>query len=205
MQNAFIYNTKNVQLSKAFEMNIKDFKVGGKSVFDRVPVVGYFRSTNPKVKNEDFLIVNLHLASGQDNDENHLVAMVMVEQNLNEELKKQGISTREYDRIIMGDFNDNPHLKDEDGNSVYLPTLYNYMKLKGYKDYVDESHLTTRMSKNMNSIIDHILVKKNLQDNIPTSKTIIYKPDNTNKKSLINWRTIYSDHYPVHISIKLNL
>ncbi|MCW3807057.1 endonuclease/exonuclease/phosphatase family protein [Plebeiibacterium marinum] len=204
MQNAFIYNTNSAHLSKVFEMNINDFKVGAKSIFDRVPLVGYFKATNPKVKNEDFLIVNLHLASGQDNDENHIVAMIMVEQNLNEELKAHGISTREYDRIILGDFNDNPYLKDETGNNVYLPTLYNYMKLKGYKDYVDETFQTTRMSKNMNSIIDHILVKENLQENIPSSKATIYKPDVKNKSTLNNWRSNYSDHFPISIEIDFN-
>ncbi len=204
MQNAFIYNTANVQLISAFEMSVPDFKVGKKAVFDRVPLVAYFKSTDPKIKNEDFILVNLHLASGKDNDENHLAAMVIIEQNLNNCLKKNGISTREYDRIILGDFNDDPFQKNADGNPIYISTLYDYMALKGYKDYVDESFKSTRMSNNFNSIIDHILVYKNLQNNIDHSKASIYLPPNKSEKDFFKWRSNYSDHFPVYIEIGLN-
>ncbi|WP_075604104.1 endonuclease/exonuclease/phosphatase family protein [Saccharicrinis aurantiacus] len=201
MQNAFIYNTAKVELASVFEMPVPDYNVGPKSLFDRVPLVGYFKSTNSKVKNPGFVIVNLHLASGKDNDENHLAAMVMVEQNLSYYMGQNHISNREQDRIILGDFNDNPHQLKSNGEPAFIQTLYNYMELKGYKDYVDQSFESTRMSKNFNSIIDHILVKKQLHDNIREAKATMYLPPDRSDEGFKKWRATYSDHFPMYIEL----
>ncbi len=204
MQNAFIYNSTKVELSAVFELPVPAYHVGPKYLFDRVPLVGYFKSTNSNLNNEDFILVNLHLASGQHNDENHLAAMVIVEQNLSTYMNQNGISNREYDRIILGDFNDNPYAKDFNNAPKYLSTLYDYMQAKGYRDYVDQSFKSTRMNNNFNSIIDHILVKMQLQDNIKTLKANMYLPPDTSKAGLKKWRTTFSDHFPIYIEVGLN-
>lgn len=54
MQNAFIYNSKKVDLSKSSEMEVPKFKVGEKPLFDRAPLVGYFEIKNEKVRNKGF-------------------------------------------------------------------------------------------------------------------------------------------------------
>ncbi len=204
MQNAFIYNTKKVRLISAFEMPVPDYNVGPKSLFDRVPLVGYFETLEGgRGKNEKFIVVNLHLASGQQNDENHLAAMVIVEQNLGYYLGQNDLNNREYDRIILGDFNDNPFKIDKDGDAVYIPTMYDYLKLKGYKHLVDASFKSTRMSKNFNSIIDHILVSRTLRDNVKQPLAKMYVPSDTTKDGFYQWRRMYSDHFPVYIDMVL--
>jgi endonuclease/exonuclease/phosphatase family metal-dependent hydrolase len=203
MQNAFIYNSENVSLEAFFIMPVPDYQVGAKPLFDRPPLVVFFKGRHPALTNPGFVMVNVHLASGQDNDENHLAAMVIIEQNITRFLGANGLSTRERDRIILGDFNDNPFATNANGMKIHIPTLYQYMALKNYRHMVDSTFVSTRMSQNFNSIIDHILVSKGLWDNLKTQKAGMYLPADTSASGLKEWRRVYSDHFPLFLDIRL--
>lgn len=190
MQNAFIYDQSKVELKKVFELIVPDYSIGDKKAFDRKPLVGYFV---PKGSEDGFVIVNLHLASGQDNYENHLASMVMIEQNLGTQLKNYGVEN-EKDIIILGDLNDNP-FKNSD-------IMVDYLKEKGYIHLIDKSFGSTRMDNNLTSIIDHIFISKNAQKHIVQSKASIYKPKDMSKEGQKKWRTVYSDHFPLYIEYK---
>lgn len=137
MQNAFIYNSNKVELKEVFELNVPDYYIGNKKAFDRKPLIGYFV---PKDSDNGFVIVNLHLASGQSNDENHMAAMIMIEQNLGYYLRKNGIDKSEKDIIILGDLNDNPFkLKSNSKCCKYSNLMYEYMGEKGYTNLVDKT------------------------------------------------------------------
>ena len=199
IQCAFVWNTQRVKHLKIFDFSFPNEIVGEKRLFDRKPLIGYFVAIENGKRRNDFLLVNVHLTSGQDNDENHLAAMVILEQNIDDALKKNGI--KESDRIILGDFNDNPFAKEGD-RLKYSDFLYKYLRWKGYSNLVNENTGTTRMNKYLSSIIDHILVNNSAKRHIPDTVAVRYFPSN-NKNVLAQWRKTYSDHFPLTFQIKI--
>jgi endonuclease/exonuclease/phosphatase family metal-dependent hydrolase len=210
MQNAFLYNGSVISLASAFEMPVPKIVVGEKSLFDRLPLVGHFIVSAEELDNNEFVIVNLHLASGQDNDENHLAAMVIVEQNLNNELKDRDIlekrETGRYaleEKIILGDFNDNPYALKSNGECCqYLDLMYDYMEKRQYTDLVTKDVISTRMNANYNSIIDHVMIHRRLKNELTPDKLRIYQPcDPIDNDCLLNFRRVYSDHFPLYFTL----
>lgn len=117
--------------------------VGDKHLYDRLPLIGYFEAIKEGKGTNDFIVINNHLVSGQNNDENHIAAMIILEQKLNDILKENKI--KETDRIIFRDFNDNPFVRDKNENLRYTGILYDYMKWKNYDDQVNIFTGATRM------------------------------------------------------------
>lgn len=200
MSNAFIWNTARVRAVKMFSVEFPNEYVGKKPLFDREPLVGYFEAKKGSEYTNDFLITNVHLTSGQYNDENHIVAMIIIEQNMNTLLKSKHI--KESDRIILGDFNDNPFAKDDAGKPRYTDLLYRYMEWKKYTDLVTDTTGATRMDSNLSSTIDHILVNNSAarhltQESQKNAERIFPESD------LAQWRDTYSDHFPLVIEIKV--
>src|SRR5690606_34361160 len=151
----FIYNADKVSLKKVFELPVPDMYIGEKKAFDRKPLIGYFESVD---NSDGFVLVNVHLASGQDNDENHMASMIIIEQSFEHAFKKYGIDGNEKDIIVLGDFNDNPwNLKRNGECCATSDLMYKYMEEKGYTNLVNASFRSTRMNKKFSSIIDHVL------------------------------------------------
>jgi endonuclease/exonuclease/phosphatase family metal-dependent hydrolase len=200
MSNAFIWNAAKVRAVKMFSVEFPNEYVGKKPLFDREPLVGYFEMKKGFEYTNDFLITNVHLTSGQDNDENHIVAMVIIEQNMNTLLKSQHI--KESDRIILGDFNDNPFAKDDANKPEYTDLLYKYMEWKKYTDLVNETTGATRMDANLSSTIDHILVNNSAANHL-TQKSKKNTERIFPQGDLAQWRQTYSDHFPLVIEIKV--
>lgn len=209
MQNAFLYNTAKITLKQAFEMDVPYYKVGGDPLFDRLPLVGHFAMKENPTQNQ-FVIVNLHLASGQDNDENHLAAMIIVEQNVREALKSRDIlepnRASRYaleDVVILGDLNDNPYALKPNGTCCKnLDFMYQYMARKYYSNIVTGEIVTTRMNKKYDSIIDHILIHRSLKKYVNVDKAHVYYPyESSEKDKLTKWRKVYSDHFPVYFRL----
>ena len=197
----YLWNSQRIRAIKISSLELFDLKMEGKSLFNRKPLIGYFEILkNGKAKN-DFLLVNVHLASGQDNDENHLIAMTLIEYYLNSTLKKLNI--KESDRIILGDFNDNPYAKRKSGRRKYSDALYRHMQFKKYANFVTKDFSSTRMSQNLDSIIDHMLINSSAKRHVVQKrKAKIWLPSN-GPKSFSNWRETYSDHFPISIDIKI--
>lgn len=200
MQCAFVWNTQRVRAINIFDFSFPNEEVGQEPLFDRKPLIGYFEAIQNGESRNDFLLVNIHLTSGKYNDENHLAALVILEQNIANDLKQNGV--QESDRIILGDFNDNPFEKKEDGTPKYSDLLYQYMAWKGYSNLVKENTGATRMDDNLRSIIDHILVNKGAKGHIPDTVAVRYYPSK-DKKKLAQWRKTYSDHFPLTFEIKI--
>ena len=190
MQNAILWNTASVRAQAVGDFPLPNVSIGGSYTFDRLPLVGYFETLGGERAGNDFVVVVVHLASGQDNDENHLVAMVMIERNLTSFLSE--LSVRESDRIILGDFNDNPYLTDTAGNPVYSDLMYRYMEWKGYTNLIGPDIGFTRMNDGLDSVIDHILVNGSAARHLAARSVMKHKP-----RDLAAWRTVYSDHLPL--------
>lgn len=198
---AFIYDGSKVNLAKTVEMDLDNLYIGSKQAFDRRPLLGYFEVKNGNDTVNDFLIVNLHLASGQGNDENHLAAMVIIEQNLNYFLRRNRI--KESDRIFLGDLNDNPYATNQQGNPRYTDLLYKYMAHRGYRNLITKESKSTRMNRGLTSVIDHVLINSSADKHIPTQKAKVYHPPSLAANDLAKWRRTYSDHFPVLFKIKV--
>jgi len=200
----FMWNQKKVRLVRVFEMSMADQILAGKELFSRKPIVGYFEEVredgSPGI---DFALVNVHMASGQQNDENHLIAMTLIEFGINRDLAKNTVS--EPSIIILGDFNENPERADGEGKPLTSPAMAEHMKFKGYIDLTTPEMQFTRMNSKMNSLIDHVMVNRSAQALLVEPKATLYKPGGgmTGKKELFaDWRGTYSDHFPLTFKIK---
>tara|TARA_Y100000385_G_scaffold210723_1_gene218668 strand:+ start:432 stop:1493 length:1062 start_codon:yes stop_codon:yes gene_type:complete len=200
----FMWNRKRVKLVKVFEMSMRDQKLAGKELFERAPLLGYFEEVRSDGSpGLDFVVVNVHLASGQQHDENHLIAMTLIEYGITRDLARHAIS--EPSVIIMGDFNENPNRKDASGKALTSPALSAHMQFKGYKYLTTPEMQFTRLNNHLTSMIDHILVNKSAQAHVIEPKATIYRPGNGplgDKKIFPQWRATYSDHLPISFKIK---
>ena len=127
--------------------------------------------------------------------------MVIIEQNLNHFLNRNRI--RETDRIVLGDFNDNPYAKRDDGTPLYTNLLYQYMAFRKYRDLVTETSKATRMNIGLTSVIDHVLINNSADKHIPTGKATVFRPSDSTPHGLAAWRRTYSDHFPVLFELKI--
>ncbi|MEW6359788.1 MAG: endonuclease/exonuclease/phosphatase family protein [Planctomycetota bacterium] len=201
---AFLWNRKRVRLLTVLDMPLENQELAGKSLFDRKPLVGYFEAIRDDGSpRNDFVLVNVHLASGQDYDENHLIAMTLIEFRLANALARHAVS--ESDIIILGDFNDNPALKKDNGEPEYSDALYRHMAFKGYVDLSTSDLKTTRMNAELNSLIDHILVSKSARSELAEERATIFKPGggNGNLDLFPAWRLTFSDHFPLSFRLKI--
>lgn len=200
----FLWNQKRVRLLRAFEMSMTDQVLAGKEIFSRKPMIGYFEEVradgSPGI---DFVLVNVHFASGQNNDENHLIAMTLIEFNIAIDLAKHTVSEPQI--IILGDFNENPERADAEGKPLTSPALVAHMRFKGYTDLATSDMAFTRMNNRLDSLIDHVMVNRSARALLIEPKASIYKPGGglLGKKELFaDWRGTFSDHFPLSFKIK---
>jgi len=144
---------------------------------------------------------DVHLTSGQGNDENHLAAMVVIQQNVSKALKFHGCT--ESDKIILGDFNDNPFAKKPDGSLKFSDFLYQYMNFKRYTDLVTEDTGATRMDNNLTSIIDHVLVSRGANVHLVEASVERFQPADSTHSGLAGWRKTFSDHFPLTVKMEV--
>ncbi len=165
-----------------------------------MPVALYFEArVTGQTNRNDIVLVNVHLASGQSNDENHAIAMIALEHGLRGFLEDNEVT--ESDRIILGDFNDNPHALTAAGNPRFIQSLYQHMGTKRYTDLVPASLNFTRMNNNLTSLIDHILVNNSAQNHISSTVAVRFTPGASS--TFANWRQTFSDHFPLSITLQV--
>ena len=194
----FLWDSNQINGLAFRSMNVPIVDMARKALYDRIPQIGYFEIRQGGQTRNDFLLINVHLASGQDFDENHAIAIVDIESRLNGELSAMGVT--EADRVILGDFNDNPFARRSSGRRRFTNALYSHMGFKGYFDFVDETFVSTRMSVNFNSIIDHVLVNRSAERHIDEVLAEMFVPPTA---TFATWRQTFSDHFPISILINI--
>ena len=202
LHTAFVWNSATVDLLKAFELQFPNETVGAKRLFDRLPLVGYFEAVKDGAGTNDFVLTCVHLASGQDKWQNHLAACIIIEQNLPRALKFHEV--KEQERVILGDFNDNPYAVDDNGDIKYSDLLPRYMRARRYNDLVRRADGFTRMNSARSSIIDHVFRHTYLRADIMGDDAHVYHPADMTDPGLAQWRLTYSDHFPVYFDIKVD-
>ncbi len=200
MVNGYLWNSDRVNVIKSYTMDMPNIELAGKALFDRRPLILYFETLEDGETNRnDMVLVNVHLASGQSNDENHAIAMIAIEHALTSSLKRNEI--KESDRVILGDFNDNPDRRSSAGNPINIPTMYLHMEHKGYTNIVDPSLGFTRMDANKRSLIDHILVNNSADNHVVEMDAERFLPGDDS--TFAAWRQTFSDHFPLSFEIKI--
>ena len=198
---ALMWNEDRVNKLKIFTMGMPNHYLAGADLYARQPLVGYFEAIKQGQGTNDFVLINTHLKSGQGHDENHIIAIVALEHKIYQTLKNHQV--KETDRIILGDFNDNPYAKKDNGEQKYSNALYDHMEYKGYVDLVTSDFHSTRMDTNLKSVIDHVLVNKYAKKHISMNKATIYLPGQGDPATFGDWRKTYSDHFPISFEIKI--
>ncbi len=194
MGNGFIWNKDKVTVLEAFTISMPNIELAGKNLFDRMPMALYFETKESGETNRnDMVLINVHMASGQTNDENHAIAMIALEHALTRVLKDNEVI--ESDRVILGDFNDNPHKLTAADNPKFIKTLYQHMETKKYTDIVPASFEFTRMDANLGSLIDHILVNNSASNDIVSTEAERFTPGDSS--TFADWRQTFSDHFPL--------
>ena len=200
MVNGFIWNNDKVTVLEAFTISMPNIELAGKNLFDRMPVALYFETKEAGETNRnDIVLINVHMASGQTNDENHAIAMIALEHALTSVLEDNEV--KESDRVILGDFNDNPHKLTAAGNPKFIKTLYQHVETKKYTDIVPASLNFTRMDANLSSLIDHILVNNSAKNHISSTIADRFTPGDSS--TIADWRQIFSDHFPLSFMLEI--
>lgn len=199
----YIWNSSTVRALDILPMPVPQVSLAGKPLFEQVPLIGYFEALGFRGEAEnDFVLVNVQLSEGEDNDENHLIAITHVEQQLTPVLKAVGIT--EQDRIILGTFNDNPYRANKEGEPLYTNALYDHMSFKGYEDAVQVDAHSTRMDLQLSSVIDHILINEAASKHIlGEERADIWLPK-AGASVFPAWRRTYSDHFPIRIQLRVS-
>ncbi|MCH8273603.1 MAG: hypothetical protein IH851_02295 [Armatimonadetes bacterium] len=198
---AYMWDGSAVNMLEVLPLNVPNLNLAGANLFDRSPLVGYFETIKDGHEGNDFVLVNVHMKSGQGNEENHLIAMTLIEHGLTRNLLQNEI--KESDRIILGDFNDNPYALSQAGNQRYSDALYVHMAFKKYEDLVTEDFHSTRMDSNLTSIIDHILVNVSTRGHMSDVEAEIFLPNGGDSSTFAEWRQTFSDHFPISFQLRI--
>src|SRR5436190_8449561 len=103
---AMLYDTSAVRKDSIQEIAIAEDKEDGSDIFYRDPLVGRFtfldRAQHPQ---NDFIVVGIHLASGEDKVANHNKAMSVLRTRLHALVTAGTLPAAEKDILIMGDMN----------------------------------------------------------------------------------------------------
>jgi len=160
MHVAILYDTAKVHLNEVTEFEVPRIEIDGKDIFDRDPFVAHVSMLQNGQALNDLIVVGLHLASGQGNDDNHDAAMLKLLALLNE-ARSDGLlgGVSENDIIIMGDLNAN----------MFRPPVEEFFldmdaEDGGFDVLADGNYPATRLSgvplKQDKSQIDYIIVSR---------------------------------------------
>ena len=199
-RNAIIWNDQMFELIAHREIYIAPVSVGGFDIFERDPLVAYFRARGGGAGGGDVVVVALHLKSGTHNTENHDAAMERLKRELRALRGRNPVLPREEDDIVLaGDFNASPYDGDEEaffqgfnhGNWKLLAEGDDYpaTRISGRKlDYI----FVTRKTSRQNGIFGEELTDS------PAHVWVELASDNQ-----AAFRRTYSDHFPVTSCIDL--
>ena len=191
---AFLYNSERVKVEKIMEFPCEKFTSSHKDIFDRDPLVAWITVLEDGQEIDDLLLVGLHLKSGKEYRDNHLMAMIKLVSELHKFRGRDGFLEQNAfaedgdDIIILGDLNDDSH------NRRNFKYIFEYMDEKGYSHLCanEGDHPETRIN---GSEIDHIFVKDHLVDDgwIDINSFVVHN----DIEDAVNFREVFSDHFPL--------
>lgn len=195
---AVIWNSADVEELARFEVFVAEERIGTGNpkpdIFARDPLAMYFRFREGGEGRNDFLVVALHLASGQHQVENHDVAMERLRGELRALRGRNSVlPSSEDDILLAGDLNASPFDEHEEG-FFHDFNEGNWKLLASGSDYP-----ATRVN---GSQIDYLIVTRTNSRQQGLFEEEIVVEDANVRNELANdgpdeFRRDYSDHFPV--------
>ena len=201
----FLWDTRLVGLNWWCEADLPSQKVNGKQLYDRQPILGYFSTFNSGVEMNDFVLVNVHLASGQPRARNHDMAMSGIVRWIAGERNENGcIPPDEMDVVVAGDLNASRFDR-------YRERFWDVMESDGWDVLADDAALypgTRVRGGSKVSVIDYMIVSsgsQGLQGEEVNMQMADVRVDLLNYPEIngdhVKFRTRASDHLPVTVDI----
>ena len=175
---AFLYDSTNFKQKKYFEIEVAKRRVQDADIFYRDPVACLFSCLdNDGNERNDFIVIGIHLASGQGKNTNHNEAMKILKERLKNALNDETFPNGENDVLIMGDFNANRYDSSQenfwtgyDENALSFVTLspedgeeYSGTRLAGVPlfpkskiDYILASGTSNGMTNSLVQLLGHV-------------------------------------------------
>ena len=208
MQTAFLWNSKKVKLDTIFNIYFPEKEVQSSDLHDRPPLVAKFTCLKNDQKMNDFVLVNLHLASGQSKRRNKAIAMVQIVTKvetmlLSSDYWLENTSSKkvEDDVIFLGDFNHDPWDVNDDKLHSFMTKGFT---INDYRNLLNKDESCTRMNTRFSSRIDHIYVSEGVEEYLEYDYAKLWKPDGPEDcNNWGEWRKSFSDHFPLYFKIKI--
>jgi exonuclease III len=197
---AMLYDKNIVRLNTSFEIEVAPRKVGNSDIFARDPLVGHFGVISSGDSHlSDFVVVGLHLASGQDKTQNHDQAMKLVTDTL-KYLIQEGelLPSGEGDIILAGDMN----LSIFDNKKEHV---LEQMESGSWDILADDNYPATRCAGvplSPQSQIDYLIVTDEMRG--PGAEITQSQADVHQDLANSHWddfRRVFSDHFPVTVTV----
>lgn len=200
---AILFDKSKVRLNNVVEIHVPPTKVQGDDIFARDPLVAHFTflANGTDQHLSDFVLVGLHLASGQSQNKNHDAAFKILTQELDKLLQTGEVLPQgEKDIILAGDLN----LDFFDNKKE---TYLEQMEAGPYNVLADPGYPATRLAGvplQPKSRIDYIIAT----DLMVGSGKEIGASQASVHQELANgnfdaYRRVFSDHFPVTISVRI--
>jgi len=199
---AILYDEARVEAISIDELTVPDIDVEGDDIFDRDPLVGYFRvRRSGSTPATDFLAVALHLASGQNKVANHNAAMERFRTELHAYCQARPALRNEKDILVGGDLNASHYdNKKEDFWENFDSGGYKFAALAPPDG---DDYLATRLKGTPlfpGSQIDYLFASASLKGLLILPVATVHHELAANGDFLM-YRRNYSDHFPITVSI----
>jgi endonuclease/exonuclease/phosphatase family metal-dependent hydrolase len=199
-----LWNTRSAHLEWLCEGAFDDEEVQNKALFDRQPLLAYFRLFSNGVEMNDLVVVGVHLASGQNLNRNHDEAMSRIGAWLADE-RGSCIPAAERDILIAGDFNANRFENP-------VEQFWNTMEGSGWDVLADDpAYPPTRLTQNPpaqvpgKSQIDYIIVSRGpgalAGEEVGATQATVHSDLVAAAGGGLAFRRTVSDHLPVTIRL----
>lgn len=196
---AILYDSAFVRLEAACEADFPREKVQGKSLFARQPLLAHFTFLDDGKEMNDFVVVNLHLASLQRLARNHSRAMRKVRRLLESARRSEWcIPKNEEDILIAGDLN--ASMYDEHKGRSYKEDE-GFWGSDGWRTLAPADGSLYPETRINGSQIDYIIVSDGLAKDLKDEVAQVWSELATNKRQFRRWQ---SDHVPVTVRIPVH-
>ena len=204
---AVVWDSRFAKLNAYKEIKIEEFKVNGKDIFEKDPLLAHFTLLKDGESMNDLLVVGLHLVSGQHMVRNHDTAMARLRKELKALRGNDPILPRsEADILIVGDLNANAF-------DNHVEHFFKDFNRGNWRVLAKEgSYPATRLAGvplNYGDPIDYILatVKSNefgglLGEEVLEPEAKVWT-DLIEDGDFEKFREVYSDHLPVSVCVRL--
>lgn len=198
---AILYDEARVEALLLDEIMIPKDDSTGDDIFNRDPLLGYFRIRKAGGNGNDFIAIALHLASGQNKVANHNAAMAKLREKLTAFCHSKPALQNERDVILGGDINASRYdTKKENFWENYDSAGFAFTTLAPEDG---DDYLATRLKGRPlfpGSQIDYLFASAQMKNSLTLPLATVHH-ELASSGDFLMYRRNYSDHFPVTVTI----